>query len=420
MTSLHLLKERFKTRSLGSVFSRVYTFFMRYGLDSRQFARTLFNFIRLVKKYDVTPTLPVTASVVKKHPSLFQKVQAMGVELAVHGYKHVDYTLLRSDVVRTHFQNAVKIFQQYNIDYSGYRFPYLRRTDEKISLLGTAGFKWDSSEVISWNSLNPQVFGKRRWTAYQKILETYQAVDADKYSTLPHIRNGIVEIPVSVPDDDILIERLGLKNTESIAKIWERMVHRVHENGELLVLQVHPERFLWYKNALEKVLRLSKSWEDVWIAPIGEIVSWWREREKFDFRVEKISTNRYKITANCTGRATILQKDKIVKKRIWEVENPRKPIIGLAPETSPEVVDFLKTEGFACEVTKNPGECSLFLEHETSSVEKWKERILKSIEKNKFPLLRFWRWPDGAKYSLAVSGDIDYVDLWDYWERFRE
>ncbi len=420
INSFFLLTERFKTRTVDSAFSRFYTFFVRYGFDSQQFTRTLFEFIRLVKKYDVTPTLPVTASVVKRHPSLFQKVQAMGVELAVHGYKHVDYTLLKSDIVRIHFKNAAKIFQQYNINYFGYRFPYLRQSEEKIDLLEAAGFKWDSSKVISWDSLNPEIVGKKGWAAYQKILKTYQAADAGKYATLPCIRKNIVEIPVSVPDDDILIERLGLRDTKSIAKIWRRMLSSVHENGELLVLQVHPERFWWYKNALEKILRLSKSWGDVWIAPIGEIANWWMEREKFNFNIERISNTRYKITANCTDRATVLQKDKIIKRRVWEIESPRKPVIGLSPATAAEVVNFLKTEGFVYQITSNPHECNIFLGHKANSDKGWKERILKFIEKNKFPLIRFWRWPAGAKCSLAISGDIDYVDVWDYWERFRE
>jgi len=324
------------------------------------------------------------------------------------------------------------VFRKHGIRYSGHRFPYLRWDEERVDRLGLIGFQWDSSKVISWNSLDPSAFDKREWTSYQRILKTYKPVDADKSFSLPYVRKELVEIPVSVPDDDILIERLGLKNNGEMEKVWGSMLRKVRNRGELLVLQVHPERYRLYENALEKTLMLAKDGGDVWTAPLGEIARWWREKEKFDCKVERISGNRYRITAKCSDRATVLLKNGLMKnqgetfwdssvvveKREWEMESPVRPLIGVSPDASTEVTRFLKTEGFAHEIAKDGRSCSFFLDHKGSLEENERRQILESIERTRFPLIRFWRWPNKARYSLAVTGDIDGIDLWDFWRRF--
>ena len=432
MNRLGLLSRRLDTRSMEHILRRVYTILIRYGIGRRLFSRTLWDFIGLVRGYGITPTLPVTASVVGRHPNLFQQVQESGVELAVHGYRHVDYTQLPLEELRQDLRCAVEVFRTHGIRFSGYRYPYLRRDTERVDLLGEMGFEWDSSEVVSWHGLEASQFDKREWDAYERILATYEAADADAVRVLPRMSGGLVEVPVSVPDDDILVERLRLDDDGTMVKVWAGMVRRVRERRELLVLQVHPERFEWYRRALESTLRLAREGKDVWAASLGEIARWWREREDFGFEIEKISDGRYRVVARCTDRATILLKKGLtrgsgsglwgsavtVDARTFEVESPVKPVIGVDPETPTAVVRFLKEEGFAHTVAEKEGNCSFFLRHRGFFGENEKRRILESVEEIRFPLVRFWRWPEGARYSLAVTGDIDGVDLLDFWGRF--
>ena len=334
--------------------------------------------------------------------------------------------------LRQDLRCAVEVFRTHGIRFSGYRYPYLRRDAERVDLLGKSGFEWDSSEVVSWHGLEAGRFDKREWDAYERILATYEAADADAVRVLPRMSGGLVEVPVSVPDDDILVERLRLDDDGTMVKVWAGMVRRVRERRELLVLQVHPERFEWYRRALESTLRLAREGKDVWAASLGEIARWWREREDFGFEIEKISDGRYRVVARCTDRATILLKKGLtrgsgsglwgsavtVDARTFEVESPVKPVIGVDPETPTAVVRFLKEEGFAHTVAEKEGNCSFFLRHRGFFGENEKRRILESVEEIRFPLVRFWRWPEGARYSLAVTGDIDGVDLLDFWGRF--
>lgn len=432
MNRLSFLKSRLRTRSVGNSFSRLHSIFTRYGVGAQRFSASFLQLIELVKKYGVEPTFPLTASVLNRHPSFFHKIQEIGVELAVHGYKHIDYTQLNEKENLEHLRCATEVFQRYGIQYSGYRFPYLRRDENRIDLLEKSGFQWDSSEVISWGTLDMRVFPWKRWLDYQKIVNTYHVVNADKYLALPRMCNQLVEIPVSVPDDDILIDRLGLKDGNMMSHIWEKILGKVRERGEILVLQVHPERFRCYRNALENTLRLATEKGDVWTPNMREIACWWKEKERFYFNVEQVSGNRYKITAHCTDRATVLVKNGsamdlskkffnsafVINSREWEMESPVKPVIGIHPDTTVEVINFIRAEGFCYERSKRSDNYSVFINYREDFGESEKKQMVEFIEKTRYPLIRFWRWPGNAQFSFTVTGDIDGMDVWDFGERF--
>jgi len=426
------MNSRLRIRSWDQSLSRIFNIIWRYGASGKRFRRYLFDFVRLMKDYDIIPTLPVTASVVNRHPDMFIKIQKLGVEFAIHGYRHIDYTQLDKDEVKTHIHSAIDIFEHHGLHWSGYRFPLLRRDDSSKSLLRQAGFLWDSSDVVSWNSLCPNDFSEERWQAYQMILETYHPVDSEDTQILPQIVDGLVEMPVSVPDDDIIIERLGLTDTEKIISIWRKMLDETRERGELLVLQIHPERFDVYCSCLENVIQTVKSYGDVWIAPLGQIARWWKEKYGFSFKLEEVSRCHYKVYAKCSDRATPLMLDRasllnegdpfkyarVMQKRSWVIESPTIPVIGLKPSTSPEILALLNQEGFAFEITDHPETCSACLKYPRVPKEEGKERMYEMLETTDNPLIRFWRWPNAARCCLAISGDIDGVDLRDIWERF--
>ncbi len=335
------VKRRLGTWSFSHVFSRIATIFKRYGWTSRRFARRLDRFVELLKKYDINPTFPVTASVVDRHPSLFRSLQERGVEFAIHGYYHIDYTQIEEKEVMEHLLRAKEIFKRHGITCSGFRFPYLRRNSTVIRMLGESGMEWDSSEVISWDLLSPSGFDNKYWVSYQRILDTYEPAQAKESPALPVYREGLLELPVSVPDDDILVERLGLKDGKKISDIWIEMLYHIRKREELLVLQVHPERFECFENALETMLQKAISLEDVWIAPLGEITRWWKERHSKPGRSRKESHSTIRRSFS---------------------------------------TDF---------------------------------------EPDRSQNISAGRWPNGMKCALSVTGDIDGIDLRDFWERIH-
>jgi peptidoglycan/xylan/chitin deacetylase (PgdA/CDA1 family) len=391
----------------------------------------LHRFIELVEKYSIKPTLPVTAAVLDRHPDLFQKVQDKGVELAIHGHMHMDYTQLTPEEIRNHFKLAKDVFNRHGINYSGFRFPYLRRNKVAMDLLLEAGFQWDSSEVISWNLPNPDLFDPATLKVYQSILNSYEPDSADQMPALPEMRGKMVEIPVSVPDDDILVDRLGLRECSKMSEIWQYMARQVRDRGEVLVMQVHPERFLMYQKSLQNLLEVISGQDGAWSVTMGELAEWWKERNNFSFSVVEKSCECFIVKALCTKRATVLYKPEgvrvecidpaeaeVMEQMTWEVAGKCRPVIGVSRRSSPELVRFLKEEGFCCEITGQQDKCSVFFDHQGIMDYEDKKRILKSIYQTVHPVIRFWRWPEQKRFVLAITGDIDGVNIWDFWRRF--
>ena len=112
----------------------------------------------------------------------------------------------------------------------------------------------------------------------RKILDFYSSECEVDAPSLPRIEDGIVRLPVSLPDDEILIERLAIGRPEELLAYWLEMLEKSYERSELLVLQIHPERFPICKEALAPLLEEVRK-RNVWNATLGEVASWWTERD---------------------------------------------------------------------------------------------------------------------------------------------
>lgn len=404
----------------------------RYGLTPERYEAKLTMMMEAAGTVNITPTFPVTGSVFGTHVRLFKELHASGAELALHGLEHIDYSHVTADVLKSHVRQALDLFHEAGMDIRGYRFPYLRKMPGYLQALGETGLNWDSSRVISWDSINPRDFAERDYISYRKILTTYESQDADEAMSLPALKDGFVEIPVSVPDDDILVERLRLKDGELLASIWRQMLNRVRDREEMLVLQVHPERFPNVRHSLISVLAEAAGNGDVWFASLGEIADWWRERAGFSFELNQTAHHRYHVRVRCTDRAAVyvlnpswpassagVGKVALMESRIWDMDSGTKPVIGVSMQASPEMTSFLGSEGFVWEKAPFAGRTSATVNSAGIPNDREKRMILSDIEKCGKPVIRIGRWPYQKRYALAVSGDIDGVDLWDFWRRFH-
>jgi hypothetical protein len=58
----------------------------------------------------------------------------------------------------------------------------------------------------------------------------------------------------------------------------------------------------------------------------------------------------------------------------------------------------------------------VFLDGEATLTER---EALQRVEETSAPLVRLWRWPDGAPSAVTIAGDLDALRLTDYLARFR-
>jgi len=412
---------------------RALKIFKRYGLAKKQMQDYLLKYIKIMHNHNCVPTLPITACIVERYPTLIKRFLNEGVDFAIHGYIHIDYTKLSAKILNEHLEKAIKIFRSLCIPFYGFRCPYLKLTEEILENMSCFDFLWDSSQAVNWDLLKREDFSSEKWKNYQKMIAQYKPYNAQNRKILPKLKYNLVEIPVSLPDDDLLIDRLGITNQKIIENIWSKILERTYHRGELFTLQLHPERIKFCEKALESILMQAKKLNPgIWIASLSEIAKWWKEKKEFSFEIIDQGPNRYQIIARCSKRATILLKNsesncsrknffdgyRITDGNMFFIESPAKPIVGIPVNSPIELIDFLKEEGIPFEFNNDKNKYGVYLGNYSSFSDRNRREVFNAINQASSALVRFWRWPHYARSALAVTGDIDALTSIDFFLRF--
>jgi peptidoglycan/xylan/chitin deacetylase (PgdA/CDA1 family) len=378
------------------------------------------------------PTFAITAVTLARHPHFIRKLSQQGVEFAVHGYIHTDYRSLPSEEQDRHFKKAIKTFSRCQVPFTGFRAPFLRINGKSPELLSNLGFQYDSSQTVHCDIIDKIKYPEQSWHAYEMVLDFYQP---RQYPALPRFTQGFVEIPVLIPDDDMLVDRLGITDSREITKIWQDIFRRTHSQGELFTVQLHPERIAFCESALIALLQQAReSNPSVWVATLEEIAEWWKERNRFTFEINSQGDDRYRVKAHCSDRATVLLRNSQVNVPVSEwldgyqsvtarefvLQSPKRPVIGIDRDSSPEAVSFLQREGYIVESSTRPDNYGVYLSDLAHFRESDEKLLSREIERTGAPLLRYWRWPDQARSALSVTGDIDSITLIDFVLRILE
>ena len=279
---------------------------------------------------------------------------------------------------------------------------------------------------------------------YEKSLALFQAVPCNAYVLRPHFEGTLLRIPTSIPDDEMLFDRLRITDPPEVGRIWSRVMQRVYDLGGLYTLNLHPERAVPCKQALDLLLSFAGTRPlPVWVASLKDIARWWKERSQFRLIITPRAPHHWKVEAICTPRATLLARhltvedqavtpwantEMCVLSRHFMVNSVQCPCIGVSPQTPKEVVDFLSEQGYpAVRCTENEA-CTyaLYLDlpegfGATREAQVHQKIVLvQQIEELAAPFLYFGCWPSGSRAALAISGDIDSVTVQDFFLRILE
>jgi peptidoglycan/xylan/chitin deacetylase (PgdA/CDA1 family) len=427
-----------KSRGIRNLFLRIISVTSRFGFSAYRFKHLLDRYHVITQKTGCVPTFPITAVTLKRHPWIIRDYCNRGMEFAIHGYVHIDYRMLTREEQVEHFRKAISTFEKCRVPFTGFRAPFVRVNDDTYRAISSLGFPYDSSDVFHWDVLDSTKYHQNDWQEYERALGFYNSRRAGDYPVLPRSIDGIVEIPVSMPDDEIMVERLGITNGKEMSRLWQDILSRAYHSGELFVLQLHPERILCCESALADVVqeagRLNPT---VWISTLKEIAAWWRERENFRFDIKSAGSGKFTVHADCSERATILVRNckadvpcadwysgyQSISAREFTLECPVRPVIGESPDAPAAAVDFLRREGYIVAPGGRPGDCSVYLGELAQFSEVDEKPLAERLEQSQSPLLRYWRWPDRARCALSVTGDIDSITLIDFalriWENWR-
>ena len=398
----------------------------RYGVTPVKLDASLATMAAILNQYNCSATLPLTASALSANPSFAKKYYLQGIELAIHGLHHQDYSLLDLEMQLDHLRKACGIFLQAGIPVTGFRSPYLRWNDDTLTAVSKSGFAYDSSQALAFDVVNGTDTG-----SYRRALEFYCAQFEHDFPALPRLSNDLVRIPYCLPDDEALIDRLHVTDSNVIADIWLAMLDRAYQAGELFTLGLHPERVPVCQTALKAVLMKARTLSPgVWIARLDDITTWYHVLRGVNFAMRSIGDDRYFIKINTPERATILARsieiysdtqpwaaayDQIFTNE-FTLRCDKRPLIGLSPGTSASLQSFLRSQGYLTELNTDSQAYPIYIDRHSFNPEDEKS-VLNEIERGQWPILRLSRWPEGARCGLAITGDLDAFTIWDFARR---
>ncbi|MFL5705802.1 MAG: polysaccharide deacetylase family protein, partial [Ktedonobacteraceae bacterium] len=283
---MNLVYFSIKTKGSHNFARRLWTVFTRFGISEKRARRALHTVIDTLHKYDGTPTFFIPAVVLRRHTRLIAEIANYGAEIGIHGYVHNDYRSLSEKEQFKQTKQAASVFQSTQTPYHGFRNPYLGWTDESLRVFEALGFAYDSNEAILHDVIELERFSPLLRSGFEKSLVLFQAIACNAYALRPHFEGSLLRIPTSIPDDEMLFDRLRLTDPAKVGRIWSRIMERVYDFGGIYTLNLHPERAVPCRQALDTLLTYARNRPlPVWIACLTDVAQWWKERSQFRLHI---------------------------------------------------------------------------------------------------------------------------------------
>lgn len=408
------------SRGIRNTVDRALQVGSRFGITAARMEARLAGYADLVREYGGAPSLPMTAVVLDRNPQVARRLVRAGVELCVHGLVHTDMARLPAEIQEDHIRRAADLFAHHGIDFEGFRSPYLKFNQGTLAAVEKLGFRYDSNLPFYYEPAEAlRLLTPEEADGLRRGLKFYGPVKYPADRCLPRYAGSIIEIPVALPDDEIMLDRMGLP-VERIGDVWTEMTAMALARGEMLTLQLHPERILHLEGALRRVLDYACGTSSFWLAQMKEIAAWWDARTHASVKVVPAPDGQYEATLSGPPGLGLVAHDPVSGvslslKQGRRLRSPARPVIGVA-ETAPQSLRHnIRQLGYFYEITADSTAANLYIDGEVDAAE-----LGNRVGKCPGPLLADTRWPAPYKAAITVTGDIDCLTLGDFVRRFRE
>lgn len=238
----------------GETYSKVVLSMGQYGPNV-----AIPRILRFLDTHEIRGCFYVPGMLAEQRPDLVKEIDRRGHEIGHHGYAHLNPSRLTVDQERQELERGLEALEAVTGRRpKGYRAPAFDISDRTLELLSEFGFVYESS-MMAWES--------------PYIHETE--------------RGRIVEIPFHWCTMDWpyfafnffppLEYQSGISSQEKVFEIWSEEFRGLYEEGALFNLVMHPQAIgrTSRMRMLDRLVRLIKGTEDVWIATPLEIAEYW-------------------------------------------------------------------------------------------------------------------------------------------------
>jgi hypothetical protein len=94
-----------------------------------------------------------------------------------------------------------------------------------------------------------------------------------------------------------------------------------------------------------------------------------------------------------------------------------RPFLGLDADAPEQTASFLREQGYLLDTGQTAPRCATYLDAATLERLSSEVELVEFIEESPGPLVKYGRWPSGAKSALSITGDLDALTLLDYVSR---
>jgi hypothetical protein len=187
-------------------------------------------------------------------------------EIGAHDTKHDGrIVFLKEDVKISRLGECKKSLEHASgASIQGFRAPLLQHNSNLVSALAKSGYEYDSS-TPSWEPLSPTSFHSH-----------------GVGTIFPFEIEGILEIPVSLPQDHQMIRVAGLSPPETVEQLT-RISDWISGLGGACVLLVHPDYefgMTEHEADYRRLLEHLSSDPKCDLMTLGGLAKWWRHRER--------------------------------------------------------------------------------------------------------------------------------------------
>ncbi|HEV3311872.1 MAG TPA: polysaccharide deacetylase family protein, partial [Chloroflexota bacterium] len=412
-----------ESRGPRNAISRLPTVINRFGFSPRKSLRNFDRLLEITDRYSVTPTLPVTAVTARRNPAVIRWLRDRGAEVAAHGYVHNDYAAISAAEQLDQVAMARVELSDLGFDVRGWRSPYSRWNADTVTALKANGFEYDASPVYAWPAFEQEQIEMDvdAQAAYQRVRALFNVRDASTNAVLPETVDGLVQIPMSIPQDEDMVDRLHL-GPEEMSRVWLRVLADSKRHGEIFVVCLHPERAALCAEPLDAALFEAKRKGDVWIAPLSGVAEWWRMRAMAELKVTAEGAfGHWRVSSQAhDGVVTRFGGTERHGSAAWEIDSALKPVVYVGAEWPDATATRIREAGYAVEQNgRGPDGCAIVLSREFA-LDATPESIVRSLGNRDQELVRILPWPAGFASCMSITGDIDALTLFDFAMRLKE